>query len=324
MKHHSLDILAYLLRHGLDVNAKNDRGGTAVFLAAETGNIAAIKMLLQHGADLTFEADNTDTAFMIANRRDNSAVVELFLDNGLQLEARYMADSNTALTLAVDHGSINVAKLLLKRGADVHAVNDGGNTPLHLAVCNNIPELISLLLQSGADVNARSSAGYTPISFTVSAPISKMSCQLLLDAGADLTTTTAKGLTLLHGIEDTASSEVLQLLLDQDAMKGIIHEQAANCDCCGQTSAIMVCRQPAQFKLLVAAGADVHRTTDLGNTALHIAVLHKHPAPILCLLIKAGVDLFAVNSMGVTAAELAQQCGNDLAAALLKRSETGP
>jgi ankyrin repeat protein len=64
--------------------------------------------------------------------------------------------------------------------------------------------------------------------------------------------------------------------------------------------------------------------TDTGNTALHVAVKHKHPAPILCLLIKAGVDLSAVNDLGITAAELASQCGNNLAAALLIRSETGP
>jgi ankyrin repeat protein len=103
-----------------------------------------------------------------------------------------------------------------------------------------------------------------------------------------------------------------------------MNDLAPMCDCCGNRTALMSCKQPAQLNLLLAAGADVHKTTDTGNTALHVAAKHKHTAPILCLLIKAGVNLSAVNSAGVTAAELAVQCGNELAAALLKRAATGP
>jgi ankyrin repeat protein len=114
------------------------------------------------------------------------------------------------------------------------------------------------------------------------------------------------------------------MLLEQDGVKAIIDDVGTGCHCCGEVTAVMTCRQPAQLKLLLAAGADVHKTTDAGNAALHVAVRHKHLAPILCLLIKADVDLFAVNKMRLTAGELAVVCGNNLAAALLKRSETGP
>jgi ankyrin repeat protein len=40
----------------------------------------------------------------------------------------------------------------------------------------------------------------------------------------------------------------------------------------------------------------------------------------MCLLIKAGVDLHAVNSDGKTAAQVAADSGNTLAAALLTRA----
>jgi ankyrin repeat protein len=49
----------------------------------------------------------------------------------------------------------------------------------------------------------------------------------------------------------------------------------------------MYCEQPAHLKLLLAAGADVHATTDIGNTALHVAAVHKFAAPVLCLLIQS-------------------------------------
>jgi ankyrin repeat protein len=86
----------------------------------------------------------------------------------------------------------------------------------------------------------------------------------------------------------------------------------------------MSCAQPAYLKLLLAAGADVHKTTDRGNTALHVAAVHKFAAPVLCLLIKAGVDLHAENSAGKTAAQVAAAIGNTLAAALLTRAAVGP
>jgi ankyrin repeat protein len=318
----SLYVLAYLLRHGIGVNALNKKGGTALFYAAQIGNSAAAQMLLQHGADLTVETNEKDTALVVAIRQNNPAVVEVLLDNGVQLEARYI-DNNSALTLAALYGSVEVANLLLQRGADVHAVNSEGLSALHLAVCNNVPELIPLLLQHGADVNARNETGVTPFMLALIRKRDKQIIQLLLDAGADLTTTTVKDETLLHGIDDIAL-DVLQLLLEQDIMRAVVNDVAPNCECCGKITAIMSCTQPAHWKLLVTAGADVHKTTDTGNTALHVAVKHKHPVPILCLLIKAGVDLSAVNDLGMTAAELAAQCGNHLAAALLLRSELGP
>jgi ankyrin repeat protein len=56
------------------------------------------------------------------------------------------------------------------------------------------------------------------------------------------------------------------------------------------------------MKLLLAAGADVHVRSFLNDTCLHTAVRHKASAPMLCLLIQAGADLHAVNSIGKTAA----------------------
>jgi ankyrin repeat protein len=82
----------------------------------------------------------------------------------------------------------------------------------------------------------------------------------------------------------------------------------------------MLCEQSAQLKLLLAAGADVHVTTDRGNTVLHVAAVHKFAAPVMCLLIKAGVDLHAENSDGKTAAQVGTDSGNTLAAALLTRA----
>jgi ankyrin repeat protein len=82
--------------------------------------------------------------------------------------------------------------------------------------------------------------------------------------------------------------------------------------------------QPAHAKLLLAAGADAHVISAAGNTCLHTAAAHSRPASVVCLLIRAGVDLQAVNSDGKTAAQVAADCGNTLTASLLIRAAAGP
>jgi ankyrin repeat protein len=79
----------------------------------------------------------------------------------------------------------------------------------------------------------------------------------------------------------------------------------------------------AVVKALLAAGADVHKTTDLGCTCQHVAAAHSYPVSVICLLIKAGVDLQAVNYCNMTAAQVAAAAGNALAASLLTRAAQG-
>jgi ankyrin repeat protein len=82
----------------------------------------------------------------------------------------------------------------------------------------------------------------------------------------------------------------------------------------------MCCQDAAALKLLLAAGADVHKTTSKGNTCLHTAAKHNQSAPIICLLIKAGVNLHALNDKYETAAEVAAAQGHTLIEALLNRA----
>jgi ankyrin repeat protein len=84
-------------------------------------------------------------------------------------------------------------------------------------------------------------------------------------------------------------------------------------------TALMSSSKPAVLKQLLAAGADVHKLSSTGTTALHIAAAHNYTAPVLCLLIKAGVDVRAVDSNRQTAADIARRAGNNLGEALLSR-----
>ena len=82
----------------------------------------------------------------------------------------------------------------------------------------------------------------------------------------------------------------------------------------------MLCRDTDTLKVLLAAGADVHVTTHAGDSCLHVAVKFTYTVPMLCLLIKAGADLRAVNNDGKTAAQVAHDRGYTLIEQLLNRA----
>ena len=59
------------------------------------------------------------------------------------------------LTLAACGGHVELAMLLLERGANIEEVNDEGYTPLMEAAREGHEEMVALLLSQGADINAQ-------------------------------------------------------------------------------------------------------------------------------------------------------------------------
>lgn len=55
---------------------------------------------------------------------------------------------------------------------------------------------------------------------------------------------------------------------------------------------------------LLAAGASVSAVDGAGNTALHLALKHDAPVPVVQALLAAGADAFAPNKAGLTPAEM--------------------
>ncbi len=110
------DLLAVLLEKGVDVNRRNYEGKTALLLCADNFNhyirqINLIKMLHEAGADL--------------NATD--------------------AEGNNALYYVFRFGAQNVAKYLLKNGADYLHTNNEGVTPAQVAVEKGYDTLFGLM-----------------------------------------------------------------------------------------------------------------------------------------------------------------------------------
>lgn len=104
----------------------------------------------------------------------------------------------TPLHEAVDAGSMDVLKLLIKQGCcNVNAANKSGETPLMYATIKDDVEMTKLLIKSGARVNDTDHMGRS--AFLIGLHLgSERSCLHLLKCGCDVNQTDLEGHSALH------------------------------------------------------------------------------------------------------------------------------
>ena len=99
------------------------------------------------------------------------------------------SSNNTPLHYAAASGFIECIELLIKHGADVHALNSWKITPIAIAMLNNHNGTVKrLLLEPNVDVNGKDEQGRTMLMMNMM-DVSDPSCidftKFLLEKGAD-------------------------------------------------------------------------------------------------------------------------------------------
>jgi len=197
-----MEFLQTLKRFGIAervVNLKNNRGQTALHLAAERGNLQTIELLVDHKADVNARDINLNTPLhLIANREDTDAFHALSKFRNKDLDVTlYNGDGLTALHLFVLQRKASVASCLIIKTEDktskVDPINQPdrkqGNTPLHMAVQKKYLEIVRFLLnlsEGRIDVNARNFDGKTPLAYVSGETVDDRKIEeLLLQNNAD-------------------------------------------------------------------------------------------------------------------------------------------
>jgi len=130
-------IAGLLLQPGCNIDQRCE-GETALLVAAAEGHAGAVALLLDAGADATLANECADSttcagwfAILSAAQSENSAetVALLLARRPDDLHARTHL-GNTAIHVAAFNGRLSATKLLVARGADVHAHAQDGYTPL--------------------------------------------------------------------------------------------------------------------------------------------------------------------------------------------------
>jgi len=156
--------------------------------AAENGDIALIKQLLKVGVEVNAPQGDGMTALHWAAERGNIELAEVLIYAGANPMAGTRIGQYKPLHLAAKKGNANIIKILLDEGINPNIKTaNSGSTALHLASASGDIETVTSLLLAGAQVNVRENAwGQTPLIFAAAANhVGVM--YALLDAGADPT-----------------------------------------------------------------------------------------------------------------------------------------
>uniref|UniRef100_A0A0G4GD46 Uncharacterized protein n=1 Tax=Chromera velia CCMP2878 TaxID=1169474 RepID=A0A0G4GD46_9ALVE len=155
-----------LLELGADVEAASDRHGrTAVHAAAERGHVDVLRVLLNAGAEaMRGDRKKGTTALHVACRGGHRDVVLVLLWRGAS-EAVNIRDAagDTALHEAARSGDRLLVRTLLAFRADPNPVNRDGRTPLHLACRRGNAEAAAELVGAWADRHCPDKEGLTPM-----------------------------------------------------------------------------------------------------------------------------------------------------------------
>jgi uncharacterized protein len=175
------ETVTLLVRAKANVNAVNRYGVPPIAAACTNGNAAIVKQLLEAGADANATMKGGETVLMLAARSGNVETVKALLARGAKHDARER-HGQTALMWAAAEGNTAVLRALIEAGADINAKLDSGFTPFFLAVREGRLDTVRAFLAAGVDVNAAMQRPDTPRSTAASyvRPVDKGTSPLLL------------------------------------------------------------------------------------------------------------------------------------------------
>jgi len=150
----------FLVEEGADIDAM---GGlhciTALDCGIRCGNFGLAKFLLDNGANIDKGDTFGKTPLMRAAANCSIEKMSFLLENGANPDAMDQ-NNGTALKLASEYGHIEAVRLLVENKASLDL---GGMTALLHALRNRHAEVAKFLVKSGADVNMADKEGKTAL-----------------------------------------------------------------------------------------------------------------------------------------------------------------
>jgi ankyrin repeat protein len=232
----SLETYKFLVEEfKLKPNAVGDNSENALHnLVKKQKQDEVISYLLSKGVDVNHQDKEGNTVLMNAVR-GNLAVIETFFAKVKDVNATN-SKGLTALALAINNGSPEVAAFLLKNGAKTTVFDNNGNNlafhliqsfksgPIREGQKDEFTEKLNLLKQAGFDLATPQKDGSTLYHLAVAKNDLKLISQME-GFGVDINAKNNEGMTALHKAALVAKEDsVLKYLVSKGAKKDIMTE----------------------------------------------------------------------------------------------------
>jgi serine/threonine-protein phosphatase 6 regulatory ankyrin repeat subunit B len=146
------------------LNWADCRGWSSLIEAAANGRLDFVRLLLDKGANLMARDENGRNILHIAALRGHIDVVRFLLNLKKEMIDTVDAFGATPLLVALDQARVDVAGLLIIKGADLKRQDREGLTPAHVATLAGTVEILKVLSRSDkAILEAVDFRGRTPL-----------------------------------------------------------------------------------------------------------------------------------------------------------------
>ncbi|XP_067847054.1 ankyrin-2-like [Heptranchias perlo] len=347
------DVVRTLLKQGANINAQSQNGFTPLYMAAQENHIEVVRFLLESGANQSTATEDGFTPLAVALQQGHNQVVAILLENdtkgkvrlpALHIAARKDDTKSAALLLQNDHnadvqskmmvnrttesgftplhiaahyGNVNVATLLLNRGAAVDFTARNGITPLHVASKRGNTNMVKLLLDRGGQIDAKTRDGLTPLHCAARSGHDG-AVEILLERGAPMLARTKNGLSPLHMAAQGDHVECVKHLLQHKAPVDDV-----TLDYLTALHVAAHCGHYRVTKLLLDKRANPNARALNGFTPLHIAC-KKNRVKVMELLVKYGASIQAITESGLTPIHVAAFMGHLNIVLLLLQNGASP
>ncbi|MBT5191135.1 MAG: hypothetical protein HOK30_00805 [Rhodospirillaceae bacterium] len=134
----------------------------ALMIAAAQGDLKTVHEALQSGVDANAINEAGRTAMIVSAWRGHRRVLQTLLAAGVDINAAdYLG--RTALSWAAINGYPEIAQVLLREAAMVDVRDEAGLTPLIRAAWNGHEDIVTALIGRQADINAADDLGITAL-----------------------------------------------------------------------------------------------------------------------------------------------------------------
>lgn len=152
---------------GVDLDARDPRGRTAILLAAQAGRLDLVAALAASGADIDLQDRTRLNPFLWGCITGDVDLIQLTLDLGADLE-RTTRMGGVGIHPAAEKGHVAATRLLATTAVNVDHTNNLGWTPLLEAVMlrdggPDQQEIVRILLEAGADPTLVDPYGESPL-----------------------------------------------------------------------------------------------------------------------------------------------------------------
>jgi ankyrin repeat protein len=162
IKNDNASSLASLLDRGFDPNTRDPKGQPGLTMALQERSPKALKALLDRpGIDINALNQAGESALMMAALKGDLPGAQQLLDRG----AKVNQSGWSPLHYAATGPEPRLVQLLLERGAEVNAASPNGTTPLMMAAQYGSEDSVKLLLERGADASRRNDRGLRAADF---------------------------------------------------------------------------------------------------------------------------------------------------------------